>query len=493
MTPVMLAARGGHLDVFLLLVTHGCVLSPVAVDGNNILHMACYGGNIAIVKHIVSLDIVDISSRGQNGRTCVMTLANLGHNDGFTFVVENGGDVSLADEAGDNILHIACKGGHVETVTYILSQSIVDVNSRGKDGETTLMMAARLGYREVFDECVCVGGNMYSVDTGGYNILHKACLGGHVEMVKYVLSLNIVDVNSRGHFGRTPLMLAAYIGQKEVLDVVLSKGGDASLVDIHGDTILHLACLGGNLEIVKYVLSQNIVDVNSRGQYNRTPLMMAARRGHGEVFYLVLHKGGDASLVDKYGDSILHLACLGGNLEIVKYDLSQKIFYVNSRGQYDRTPLMMAARMGYGEVFYLVLNIGGDASLVDKYGDSILHLACLGGNLEIVKYVLSQNIVDVNSRGQYNRTPLMVAAYMGHTEVLQLLFHEGGDASLEDRNGDNMLHLACLRGHVDIVKYVLSGTLVDINARNKDGATAATIAKKNTHMDIYDLLINYKD
>ncbi|XP_071094691.1 ankyrin repeat domain-containing protein 50-like [Haliotis cracherodii] len=290
----------------------------------------------------------------------------------------------------------------------------------------------------------------------GDNILHEACREGDLSRVQHILTEGHVDLISREkEHGKTPLMLAARWGKRDVFDLVVSKGGIASLVDINGDNILHLACLGGHVEMVKYILSQNIVDINSRGVYERTPLMFAATEGHRDVFDLVMSIGGNASLVDINGDNILHLACLGGYVEIVKYILSQNIADINSRGLYGRTLLMFAATEGHRDVFDLVMSKVGNASLVDINGYKILHLACLRGHVEMVKYILSQKIVDINGRGMYGRTPLMFAATEGHRDVFDLVMSKGGDVSAVDRNGDNILHVACIEGHVEMVKYIL--------------------------------------
>ncbi|XP_048253945.1 ankyrin repeat domain-containing protein 50-like, partial [Haliotis rufescens] len=386
-TSVVLAACGGHRDVFDYLVHKGCNMSFVDNKGNNILHMACHGGHLAIVKYIMSLDIVDINSRGQYGRTSAMTAAYNGKSEVFKFLLGKGANVSLVDKAGDNILHISCRGGHVRMVKYIISLNIVDINSRGQRERTSVIMAALFGHREVFDICACAGGNVSQVDAEGSSILHMACFGGHVEMVKYIFSQNITDINSRGMHGMTPLHLAAREGHREVFELVVDKGSDTSLEDINGDNILHLACIGGNVEIVKYILSQNIVDINNRGMYERTPLMVAALFGHREAFELVLDKGGDTSLVDTCDVNILHLACIGGNVAIVKYILSQNFVDINSRGKIGRTPVMVAAAEGHIDLCYLLISKGSDLSVVDDNGCTILHVACYHGQVEIINLV----------------------------------------------------------------------------------------------------------
>ncbi|XP_067667462.1 ankyrin repeat domain-containing protein 50-like [Haliotis asinina] len=487
-TPVMLAAQGGHKILFEFLREKGCNMSLLDNMENNILHMACYGGHIAIVKFVLSLDIVDINSREHYGRTCVMIAAYRGRMDVLKYLVKQGGDVSLLDKTGDNILHIACRGGHVVMVKYIISQDIVDINSKGRGARSVGMVAAQVGYRSIFDLCACAGCNLTAVDAKGNNILHVAILGGHTRMVKHVLAQRHVNINSRGMNGKTPLIFAAFKGHKDVFDSILDEGGDPSLVDKKGDNILHWVCRGGHVEMVKYVISQNFTDINSRGHYGMTPIMVVAFKGNRRVFDLVLSKGADTSLVDNNCDNILHWVCRGGQVEMVKYVISQNFTDINSRGHYGMTPIMVAAVQGHRQVYDLVMSKGGDASLVDTYGDNILHWVCRGGHVEMVKYIISQNFTDINSKGEYGRTPMMVAAVKGHRRVLDLVMSKGGDASLVDTHGDNILHLASGQGHVTMVKHILSNTSVNVNAKNKHGNTAAMIVKKGKRKEMCDLL-----
>ncbi|XP_067667463.1 ankyrin repeat domain-containing protein 50-like [Haliotis asinina] len=408
-TPVMLAARGGHRILFEFLIEKGCNMSLLDNKDNNILYMACYGGQIAIVKRVLSLDIVDINSRGHYGRTCVMVAAYRGKMDLLKYLVKQGGDMSLLDKTCDSILHIACRGGHVEMVKYIISQDIVDINSKGRDGRTVGMVAAQFGYRNIFDLCACAGCNLLAADAVGNNILHVAILGGQRGMVKHVLAERLVNINSRGMNAKTPIMVAAIEGQREVFDLVMSKGGDASLVDKNGDSILHWVCRGGQVEMVKYVISLNFTDINSRGQFGKTPMMVAAAQGHRRVFDLIMSKGGDASLVDKNDDNILHWVCRGGHVEMVRYIISINVVDINSRGYYRRTPMMVAAAKGHRQVLDLVMSKGGDASLVDAYGDNILHLASWQGQAMMMKHILSKTIVDVKAKDKYGNTAAMIA------------------------------------------------------------------------------------
>ncbi|XP_071098364.1 putative ankyrin repeat protein RF_0381 [Haliotis cracherodii] len=319
--------------------------------------------------------------------------------------------------------------------------------------------------------------------------LYDASEAGHLEEVKRLLSLG-VDVNCKGLRGRTPVMVAAYSGHRDVVELLVSQGADVSLVDEVDNDILHLACVGGDLETVEFVLSLNLVDINSRGERSRTPVMRAALGGHRDVVELLVSEGANVSLVDEDGDNIVHLACVGGDLETVKFVLVLNVVDINRRGLGSRTPVMWAAVWGHRDVVELLVSEGANVSLVDEDGDNILHLACVGGDLETVEFVLSLNLLDINSREERSKTPVMWAALGGHRDVVELLVSEGANVSLVDEDGDNILHLASSEGHMETVKFVLSLNVVDIDARDNSGQTAADLARRGGRHLVADLFVS---
>ncbi|XP_071099696.1 serine/threonine-protein phosphatase 6 regulatory ankyrin repeat subunit A-like [Haliotis cracherodii] len=489
-TPVMTASSKGHRELFNFLVSKGCDLSVVDGDGDNILHVTCLGGNVGICKYLLSKDIVGIESRGQYNTTPVMTAASEGHRELFDFLVSKGCDLSVVDGNGENILHVTCLGGNVGICKYLLSKDIVGIESRGQYNTTPVMTAASEGHRELFDFLVSKGCDLSVVDGNGENILHVTCLGGNVGICKYLLSKDIVGIESRGQYNRTPVMKAANQGHRELFDFLVSKGCDLSVVDGNGDNILHVTCFAGNVDICKYLLSKDIVGIESRGQYNRTPVMTASSKGHRELFNFLVSKGCDLSVVDGDGDNILHVTCVGGNVGICKYLLSKDIVGIESRGQYNTTPVMTAASEGHRELFDFLVSKGCDLSVVDGNGDNILHVTCIGGNVGICKYLLSKDIVGIESRGQYNRTPVMKAANQGHRELFDFLVSKGCDLSVVDGNGENILHVTCLGGNVGICKYLLSKDIVGIESRGQYNRTPVMMTANQGHRELFDFLVS---
>ncbi|XP_046342152.2 ankyrin repeat domain-containing protein 29-like isoform X2 [Haliotis rufescens] len=195
---------------------------------------------------------------------------------------------------------------------------------------------------------------------------------------------------------------------------------------------------------------------------------------------------------DPGADSDLCDASKAGNLASVKQILAAGRADVNCRGRVGMTPLMWAARCGRRDVVELLISEGADVSLVNEYGNSTLHCACLLEDLEMIKFVLSHTMADINIRGEESRTPMMWAALKGHRKVVDFLVSEGALVSPVDDGGNNILHCACQGGDVETVEFVLSLNVVDINVKNKKGQTAADVAKLWGRPEVVELLLSHQ-
>ena len=77
---------------------------------------------------------------------------------------------------------------------------------------------------------------------------------------------------------------------------------------------------------------------------------------------------------------------------------------------------------------------------------------------------------------------MMAACHNGYIGTVLLLLNEGKvEVDKRNKNGWTALMLACRRGHVDVVRALLSyvgsdGTVVDVNRGKNDGWTALMIA-----------------
>lgn len=74
-------------------------------------------------------------------------------------LVENGADVYIVDDYGNNILHLAAKFGHASLISFALLHC-VNVNAINTVGETPLHVAIEHDFVEIVDMVIRAGADM---------------------------------------------------------------------------------------------------------------------------------------------------------------------------------------------------------------------------------------------------------------------------------------------------------------------------------------------
>ncbi|XP_067653872.1 uncharacterized protein [Haliotis asinina] len=458
-------------------------------NNNTLLHLACQRDGKTTVENL--LPDVNINDRGKNGQTPIMCAVLSGRMGVFDILVSKKADLTLTDEDNNSLLHAACTVHDVTMLVHMKTK--LDVNIQGKHGWSPAMKAAVNGHKKAFEHLLDPQKANRQSDDKGNNLLHLACHGGNVSIVKHLLQM--FDINGRGNNGWTPVMFAAANGVHSVFELLVSKGADVRLRDNSNNSVLHLACVGGNKSIVNTLLAKT--DINCLGNKGRTAIMVTALHARPNLFELLLSRKADIERVDDSRDTILHLACEGGDCSIVNYLIRK--FDVNASGRHGRTPIMAAALAGKKDVFDLLVSQNADLTLTDDHKDSVLHLACEGGNKAIVEHlvtyfegyvqgqkeaVVQQTLrlggtvtivnevsgdFDIDVRGRNNQTPLMRAVSGSHLEVYKFLVSHKANPTLMDKDGQTLLHLATRHGQRHMTKYIINSS--NINSRDKDGLT----------------------
>lgn len=84
-----------------------------------------------------------------------------------------------------------------------------------------------------------------------------------------------------------------------------------------------------------------------------------------------------------------------------------------------------------------LVRAGIDCTVADSGGNTPLHHAAYGGQLDIVQFLLDKCRVPVDPLNHEMRTPLHHAAAYGHVAIVKALLDAGADVKLQDQNGVN--------------------------------------------------------
>ena len=137
-----------------------------------------------------------------------------------------------------------------------------------------------------------------------------------VERVRRSLEQGL-DVNKADPDGRTALMMAAFEGYTEVVEVLLDHGAEVDRIDVSGRSALMYASSGPFPQTVE-LLIENAAEVNRADTTEGwTALMFAAAEGHRLVVEILLGHGADIELTDEDGDAAIDHARERGQTDIV--------------------------------------------------------------------------------------------------------------------------------------------------------------------------------
>ena len=116
-----------------------------------------------------------------------------------------------------------------------------------------------------------------------------------------------------------------------------------------------------------------------------------------------------------------------------------------------------------------------------------IHVAVAMGNLARVDKLLAQEPELVHRRGAYGRTPLHLAAALGHTNIAAVLITNGADVTTVADGGWTALHWASMVGRDHLVRRLVDEG-ADVNARAEDGTMPLNWALRNGHEEVAAIL-----
>jgi len=100
------------------------------------------------------------------------------------------------------------------------------------------------------------------------------------------------DARAPGAHGNTPLMHAAWRGERAIVDALLARAVPLDACNADGNTALWLACVHGDTGLIRQLVEAG-VPIDHANLTGATALMYAASAGKAEVLTTLLALGAD--------------------------------------------------------------------------------------------------------------------------------------------------------------------------------------------------------
>ncbi|XP_013804354.1 ankyrin repeat domain-containing protein 6 isoform X2 [Apteryx mantelli] len=234
------------------------------------------------------------------------------------------------------------------------------------------------------------------------------------------------------------LLIAAYKGQVDNVVQLINKGAKVAVTK-HGRTPLHLAAHKGHLHVVQILLKAGC-DLDIQDDGDQTALHRAAVVGNTDVIATLIQEGCTLDRQDKDGNTALHEVCWHGFSQSAKL-LVKAGANVLAKNKAGNTPLHLACQNSHSQSTRVLLLGGSRADLKNNAGDTCLHVAARYNHLPIVRVLLSA-FCSVHEKNQAGDTALHVAAALNHKKVVKLLLEAGADTSVVNNAGQTPLEVA---------------------------------------------------
>jgi ankyrin repeat protein len=178
------------------------------------------------------------------------------------------------------------KAGDPKAIDKLLEDATpAQLSVRNPEGETTLILGARRGFRDICCKILSKSFEMPKMvnakDRKGTTALLIAAGRGYVDVVRDLLDRqDFTGVNATTRDGQTALILAARMGQREICGFVLARPDftEVNATDKHGRTALHWAAGSSRPEILKAILARKDFNMlQAKTKDGHTALDIASR------------------------------------------------------------------------------------------------------------------------------------------------------------------------------------------------------------------------
>ncbi|KAI1387300.1 ankyrin repeat protein [Hypoxylon trugodes] len=325
---------------------------------------------------------------------------------------------------------------------------------------------------------------------------------GNIKLVELLLEKG-ADVNFCGGDTDSPLFSAFYRSETEVAKLLLEKGGDVNWSASDGWTPLHAAYDMPHLipELLKRGV--NIDSICSFG----TITMMASRRDEPKTIAALLEHGDskpdleivygdDGTVPEDIGYTALLIGCRNKAPECVKLLLDAgadpTFRHSNGDGAVDIC-VQKGDSTEFEECLKHLLPYNPDLGHIDDQGDTLLHKIHENTLLSIVKLLVEEGApTDVENNEGY--TPLAVAINENNIEVAKYLIEQNVNVNVYSSKFGSILHLACSKGSLEMVKLLIEAN-ADPSVVNPEYSqsllyTALNIGNENDRLPMIRYLVD---
>lgn len=479
-TPLQSAASKGHFEIVKLLVSKGATVNQKNKHGDSALARAIFGSGygdfpeytqerkntiLFLLKNKADISEIDIFKHSYWGVPDMNVVKFLLEN-GFPLQNKNKPKRPPQSEYNPGLLYKVFQNDKIDV--KIIKQIIelgADVNhNTGSSSVLYAMIPTSYGWLkeknpkrsvEICKLLIQAGADILDTTDNGGNPLSSAIHHKNLDLVKFMFKTSKLDIPNDPR-SKKLIHDAVSSGKKEILQFLISKGiKEINCEDKYKWTPLHNAIAilypdrknsiysekydpNEMIEIIR-ILLKNGANVNAKTHKHSSPLHFAAKTNMSLVIKILLDGGADRNERGKFGFTALHYAANNSCLNSIDFLLKEGLD-INEKDDFGFTSLHHASYKGNAETVKFLLKKGADFTIADNYGNTPLHYVAREGRTSKIE--------------KEKPTPKSSELSAEKIELVKLLIKQGADVHTKNNKGESPLALAIQRSHKEIVEFL---------------------------------------
>lgn len=310
--------------------------------------------------------------------------------------------------------------------------------------------------------------------------------------------------SSNNVFNGPVIWMAAGNGSKEVVKLLIQNGAMLDTLvkgrNYFATTPLIFASQEGHFDIVRELVEAGAKTNALSDKFSCSPLRQAILNNHNDIAMYLIKSGASVRQVDGYGQSILFLAVINSDINLVKEIITKGGGTTINlpRNSDGLTPLLAALTNNKIEVAKILIeNANPSFEIVSKDGLHPLWVVANNLNLEGLKLLLSKipkNKVAnfINKRGKNGTTPLSAAiknimSKKEGVEVIKLLLENGAKVNVADEDGEFPIFTLARTKNKEVLQLLVKyGAKKFMQKRNNKGKYPMWYAIENNNFGFID-------
>lgn len=451
-TPLHWASMKDRADTVSLLIENGADIEAKDIDNWTALHYAAAFASLQTVEALVD-NGADKNSLTKDGNIPVnyakdetiktyLSGGKIGRED-TEEVVEEETKETAADENTETSETITEDELNNELDTTqngsIVDPTVVDLDPK----QLELLIAVKNNDIIAVNALLKENVNPNFVDEEGYSPLHRAVLNNNLDVVNVLFSYKDIDTEIKLPYeasvddwylgGATPLLVASYTGNADIVNALIEAGSDIRAKDdIDGATTIHIASANGNNEVINILLNKDNTLINEADSMKDTPLHWASIKNQTDTISLLLANGADTKLANSDGNTVLHYAAMYGDVNTVNVLLEADSSLASVENNEGITPIYYAIVVSDNDILSSIITNGQiDINKKDSLGYTPLHYAANYGNMEAVVLLVEEFNADKTIVNDDNFTASDIAANNSYYTIVEYL---GGTVNYNNQN-----------------------------------------------------------